>query len=131
MVRAFYAYHLKHDMGFSEAGLRARRRWLAPALFEALLAEARKPGSPDMVPKIDGDPFTDSQEYPTSFRLGAASRLRQGRGTIAVDVVLTAGAASRPARLVLAPFDGTYRIANFHFPGGTTDLVEMLRKDPR
>jgi hypothetical protein len=127
VTRAFYEYHFRHDKGFSEAGLRVRRQWLAPGLYSALLAEARKPKSPDEVPLIDGDPFTDSQEYPSSFRIGTAAKVRQGAREVVVDVVLVTGAATRPVRLVLAPIDGQYRIANFLFPGGgSPDLVKLL-----
>ncbi|HVT59713.1 MAG TPA: hypothetical protein VHR45_15090 [Thermoanaerobaculia bacterium] len=128
VARAFYEYHFGHDMGFTEAGLRARSRWLAPALYRALLAEARKPKSPDEVPLIDGDPFTDSQEYPSSFRIGAAGKDGHNRDQVLVDVAMVTGTSTRLVRLVLARFDGRYQIVNFIFPGGSPDLIHLLAR---
>ena len=127
VARAFYEFHFRHDMGFGEAGLRARRQWLAPALYRSLLTEARKPKSSDEVPLIDGDPFTDSQEYPSSFRIGTAAKVRNGGGKVVVEAAMITGSSTRPVRLVIASFNGHYRIVNFIFPGGgSPDLVHLL-----
>ena len=66
-VQAFYKIHFAHNMGFSEGSVRRKKNWLTPELYTMVLTEVRKPGDPDVVPPIDGDPFTNSQEYPTGF----------------------------------------------------------------
>ena len=71
-VRAFYGFHFAHDMAFTPESLRAKADWLAPDLQELCEKYFQRPTSPDEVPPIDGDPFTDSQEYPKSFQVGAA-----------------------------------------------------------
>ena len=41
------------------------------------------PGAPDEVPAINGHPFTNSQEYPYSFQIGAS---KQSKFTALVSV---------------------------------------------
>ena len=57
-------------MGFTENAAKARPAWLSPELRKICAGYFARPGSPDEVPLIDGDPFTDSQEYPKSFQVG-------------------------------------------------------------
>ncbi|HEX9147704.1 MAG TPA: hypothetical protein VF958_00955 [Thermoanaerobaculia bacterium] len=71
-VRAFYAFHFAHDMAFTPESVRVKNRWLAPVLVDLCESYFRRPASSEEVPEIDGDPFTDSQEYPKRFRVGAA-----------------------------------------------------------
>ncbi len=86
VVRTFYRYHLSHDMGFSESTVVKRKEWLSPDFYAVLLAEVRRPASPDEAPFVNGDPFTDSQEYPTRAETGAAKRV--GEDEISVEVTL-------------------------------------------
>jgi len=58
-------------MGFTADAAKARAAWLSPELQKICASYFALPGMPDEVPVIDGDPFTDSQEYPNSFRVGA------------------------------------------------------------
>jgi len=72
VVRALFADHFKHTMGFTKASVARKAKWLSTDLLARLNAELARPGNPDEVPNIDGDPFTDSQEYPTRFVVGKA-----------------------------------------------------------
>ena len=84
VVRAFYAHHFaRSQCCFNEAGLRRRRQWFTPALYDALLREVRKETPADEVPYINGDPCTDSQEIPADFSVGHASA-GGGRATVSV-----------------------------------------------
>jgi len=74
-VRAFYQFHLIHEKNFTARNVRLRKRWLTPELFGLLLGELKREAEeskahPDEAPYFEGDPFTDSQEYPDSFRVG-------------------------------------------------------------
>jgi hypothetical protein len=69
-VKAFYAFHFAHKFDYSRRGLLQRRKWLDEPLYKALVAEINRPTKLDEVPDLDGDPFTNSQEYPNSFRIG-------------------------------------------------------------
>jgi hypothetical protein len=76
-ARSFFEFHFARDMGFSRRSLSLRRRWLTPELYARLRAGLRKEAKrakahPDEAPYINGDPFTDSQLYPNTFRIGKA-----------------------------------------------------------
>lgn len=76
-VRSFYTYHLARNKDFTVRNVRLRRRWLTPELYNLLLGELkreadRSKANPDEAPYFEGDPLTDSQEYPDSFRVGKA-----------------------------------------------------------
>lgn len=74
-VRAFYTFHLPRNKDFNVRNIGLRKRWLTAELYNSLLdelkhqAEAQKT-HPDEVPYFEGDPLTDSQEPPDSFRVG-------------------------------------------------------------
>ena len=72
VVRALFEDHFKHEMGFTKTSVARKKRWLSPDLLARLNAELDRPGNPDEVPNINGDPFTDSQEYPKRFVVGKA-----------------------------------------------------------
>jgi hypothetical protein len=72
-VKAFYTFHFKNRFDYSRQGLRQRQRWLDATLYQLLLAELKKSDAStkkNEVPDLDGDPFTNSQEYPNSFHIG-------------------------------------------------------------
>jgi Protein of unknown function (DUF3828) len=72
IVQELLVTHFTHDMGFTRASVAHKRRFLSTALQARIAHYLAAPQSPDVVPAIDGDPFTDSQEYPDRFTLGAA-----------------------------------------------------------
>lgn len=75
IVKAFYAFHFRHNFDFSERGLRLRRKWLDESLYKLLLADRKKAAaSKDEVVGLDGDPFTNSQEPPDSFQVGESKQ---------------------------------------------------------
>jgi hypothetical protein len=71
IVQELLVVHLTHDMGFTRESVARKRAFLSTDLQARIARYLAAPGSPDEVPAIDGDPFTDSQEYPDRFRLGA------------------------------------------------------------
>ena len=76
-VRSFYTFHLARNKDFKASNVRLRRRFLTADLYKLLLDElkreaARSKAQPDEAPYFEGDPLTDSQEYPDSFRVGKA-----------------------------------------------------------
>jgi hypothetical protein len=83
-VQSFYAFHMAHGMGFSPEAVSRRAEWLSPDLVAACRRYFSRPSSPDEVPPIDGDPFTDSQEYPTGFKVEKV-RMAGGVATVAVS----------------------------------------------
>jgi hypothetical protein len=129
LVKDFYGAHLKGDMGFSAASLARKQRFLSPDLYQALLAKAKEPSSPDEVPDIDGDPFTDSQEYPDAFRVG---KLQSGGVGARVSVGFTwkNGNPPRAITVVLKNLQVGWRIDDLRYPQGGT-LRDLAKPGPR
>ena len=133
-VRDFYRHHFSHEMGLTEAALKSKRRWLAPELYGLLMFERRREMPPDTAPYIDGDPFTNSQEYPNTFRVGKAT---QAGGTARVEVVFKWVAQGRvveqrKAGVRLLKYRGAWRIADVVGADGASLLAglrELKRKD--
>lgn len=84
VVQQFFQAHFAHDMAFTEASVREKQQWLTEDLSKKLLAELKKPVPKGEVPNIDGDPFTDSQEYPKSFKL-THSDVKGDKALVTVD----------------------------------------------
>jgi hypothetical protein len=75
LVRSFYQFHFAHNKDFTARNVQQRKRWLTPELYKLLLDKLKRQAQeskahPDEAPDFEGDPFTDSQEYPDSFRAG-------------------------------------------------------------
>ena len=74
-VHSFYTFHLARNKDFTVRNISLRKRWLTPELYRLLLDELRYEAirsktNPDEAPYFEGDPLTNSQEYPDSFRVG-------------------------------------------------------------
>src|SRR5436853_4796230 len=61
VVQKFYTSHFYGNKSFTAAGIRRKRSWLSPELYDLLIAEASRKYPPDMLPDFDGDPFTEAQ----------------------------------------------------------------------
>ena len=131
VVQDFYRFHFGHGMGFDEQGVRRRQRWLTAELYKLLLAELRKPVAPDEVPYFDGDPFTDSQEYPTTFRVGRAA-VTGARARVPVTLLWVERGRvveRRIMRVELRRARAGWRLANFTPPDNKDLLSELRRKE--
>ena len=74
-VNAFYRFHISHNKDFTTRNIQLRRRFFTVEFYQALLGELKRQAAyskahPDEVPDYDGDPLTNSQEYPDSFHVG-------------------------------------------------------------
>lgn len=135
VVQSFYRFHLAHDMGFTGRNIERRRRWLTPELYDLLRAELRRSAKqsakhPDEEPFFDGDPFTDSQDTPNSFRLG---KIVESGNTATVEIVFVWGAASsrdreeRTAIITLSKSAACWQIGNVK-NADDEDLLTLLHK---
>jgi hypothetical protein len=125
VVRAFYQFHFAHDMAFTRAALRRRERWLAPDLLALCRTYFATPSPAGEVPEIDGDPFTDSQEYPSSFRVGAAAVTGD---TALVPVTFLWKAGDRRTVTVVLVLRGGWKIADLRYERGETLRSELAGK---
>ena len=76
--------HFTHDMAFTRASVARKNAFLSADLRARIGRYLAAPQSPDQAPDINGDPFTDSQEYPDRFTLGQA-RTSAPRTTVPVN----------------------------------------------
>ena len=60
-MKQFYSFHFGNDMRPSAENLKARERFLTPRYY-SMLTESPAP---------ELDPFTMTQEYPRTFKIGA------------------------------------------------------------
>ena len=115
-AKAFYTYHLTHDMGFTPGNLEKRTAWLAPGLLAACRTYFAQPKSKDEAPAIEGDPFTDSQEYPKSFKAGTP-RI-SGQSAVVPVTFSGPGAQTRTVQVVLSITKGSWLITNVRYGKG-------------
>jgi hypothetical protein len=125
-VREFYAFHFAHDMAFMPESVRAKADWLAPDLLELAEKYFERPASPDEAPAIDGDPFTDSQEYPKRFRVGTA-RVSGEAAWVPVRLVWTHG-PSRSVTVHLVRIARRWRVWDVRWSAGSS-LRDLLAKN--
>lgn len=71
-VQSLLEAHFAGRMGFDEAHWSGLEAWLSAGLRDSIAAYRTAPWPVDEVPPINGDPLTDSQEYPTRFAVGSA-----------------------------------------------------------
>jgi len=123
VVQALLERHFGRSMGFDSATVRRVRPFLSVALGQRIASYLATPGSPDEVPMIDGDPFTDTQEYPTRFSVQRAT-VTGDRATVAVR--FADGFASRRLRYQLRAGTRGWRVDDIRFADGGT-FVDRLR----
>lgn len=127
LVQAFYAEHMKGDMAFSEASVKSKARYLAPDLLKACLSKQADDAAkgPEAVPDVDGDPFTDSQEYPDAFKLG---RIHSSGGGARIPVTFTwkNGNPPRTVTVILKNLQSGWRIDDLRYAEGRT-LRQLLK----
>jgi hypothetical protein len=122
-VEALLEYHFNGDHEFLEPAATARAKWLTPSLKRAIAVYFDRRFPADEVPPIDGDPFTDSQEFPTRFAV------REGQGdarTVDVPVDFADGYSARRVFYRLRKIGGgDWRVDDLLYAHGGT-LREAL-----
>ncbi len=109
--------HMTRDMAFTKGSAARKASMLTESLTRAIAAYFARPVSPDEAPVINGDPFTDSQEYPSGFTLGTV--LRAGsRATVPVRFDENGRYKAVEYRLQLS--GTTWRVDDLHYPDGAT-----------
>ena len=109
VVELFLEQHFMGDMGFIKTSIDRKQQWLTDTLRTKIMAYLARPSSPDEVPEIDGDPFTDSQEYPTRF---AVSTGVITGSTARVTVRFADGYRDRVVYYLLHQQSGQWRISD-------------------
>lgn len=134
-ARSFYRYHLARNKDFTARNVEHRKRWLTPELYRLLLEELKREAeeskaNPDEAPYFEGDPFTGSQEYPDSFRVGNAD-LEGGLAKVTVTLLWSArtsrGIDKRDIVLEMKRAGGGWLICDIVSNDGTRLLDDLKR----
>lgn len=123
-VQALLERHFSGDMGFDAGTAQTKAPFQSKALNRRFAAYLAQPRSPDRVPPIDGDPYTDSQEYPTRFAVGPA-RMQHNRAR--VPVRFADGWSQRTVIYELAREAGAWRVDDLEYGSGGR-LGALLRQ---
>jgi len=123
VVELFLERHYMGGMGFITTSIAPKQQWLTDTLRTKIMAYLARPSSPDEVPEIDGDPFTDSQEYPTRFAVSTA--VMKGI-TASVTVRFGDGYRNRVVYYLLHQQSGQWRIADTRCEHNVT-LTSLLK----
>ena len=123
VMQRFLEQHFADDMGFLKPDVMAKRAFFTDSLIRRIDRYFAKPSPKDETPAIDGDPFTDSQEYPTRFSVGAG-KVTGDRATVRVR--FADGYRVRRVTYLLRSQSGTWRIDDIHYDGGQPTLLALL-----
>lgn len=109
--------HMTHDMAFTPVSIARKHALLTKGLAQKISEYFMRPVPTDEVPVIDGDPFTYSQEYPSRFVLGQASR-SGARATVAVR--FADGIRRKTVEMRLHLVSRQWRVDDVHYEDGRT-----------
>jgi hypothetical protein len=121
-VQRLLEAHFAGDMGFDAGTVAAKRAHLAPVLQAAIATYFAQPRPADEVPPVDGDPFTDSQEYPVLFSVREAVPHGARRQ---VPVRFDDGYRARTVVFELVPDSAGWRLEELRYEHGRT-LRQLL-----
>lgn len=129
-VRQLLLQHLAGPEVFGPPSIAALQRWLAPSLQQAFARWFATPESPDQVPALNGDPFTNTQEPPRALSLGPLTE----RGDSAEQLVFAELEGGRRHRLVYRlqrdVQSRRWLLSDIAYGQGPT-LRQLLREDSR
>lgn len=117
VVLAFLQRHMSADMAFTPAIIARGGKFFSPDLARAIRLYFSQPGPKEEAPGIDGDPFTNSQEYPTRFELG---RLLREQGRAIVPVRFGEVGSGQVVRFELRRVGLRWRLDNLHYEDGAS-----------
>lgn len=109
--------HMTRNMAFTKGSAARKASLLTQSLTKAIAGYFARPVPRDEVPVINGDPFTNSQEYPSSFTVGAVLRVGS-RATVAVRFDEEGRSKMVEYRLQLS--GTTWLVDDLHYPDGVT-----------
>lgn len=124
VVHAVLEQHFRGGLMFDRAAMRRMQSRLSSRLTTLITAYLDVPASPDEAPVINGDPFTDSQEYPARFGVHAA-RLSGVRADVLVE--FADGWSAKSLRYHLRREGAQWRVDDIVYPGGGT-FTQLLRE---
>lgn len=122
VVQRFLERHFAGDMGFQRSAIEAKREFFSAALSEKMFAYINRNHGGEEPPSINGDPFTDSQDYPARFVVGPD--LKEKSGAV-VPVEFVDGLSTKKVRYSLLRVGGRWKIDDVAFADGAR-LSDLL-----
>ncbi|HNR75653.1 MAG TPA: DUF3828 domain-containing protein [Parvularculaceae bacterium] len=116
VVQRFLERHFAGAMEFQKDAVSEKREFFTDAFVAKMAAYLASNKNADEPPVINGDPFTDSQEYPARFAVGGDKKKEPG---ILVPVEFSDAFASKTVRYDLKREGGRWRIDDLVFEDGT------------
>ena len=126
VVQQLLEDHYAHGLEFTPERMQAQRRWFTAALGKRIDAYFAQDFPEGDVPPIDGDPITDSQEYPPIFSVREAT---PAGAAMLVPVRYDSGYETRLVHFVLARDGGEWRIDDITYEHDTP-FSAMLQLPP-
>jgi hypothetical protein len=117
-VSKAYAAHFAGDMAFTHESVARKQPWLTPDLQVLLAAELDRPQPEDEPQYINGDPFTDTQEYPLACRAGG-EEIVGDTASVRVDCTLAGGGTRRIVAL-LQRLGSAWMLSDLQYEDGRT-----------
>ncbi|MEP6835091.1 MAG: hypothetical protein ABJB74_17015 [Gemmatimonas sp.] len=116
-VQRFLEAHFSGDMGFDAAHMTAKAKFMTPSLMALSKTYFAKPVPKGDAPDIEGDPFTNSQDNPTRFSVGAASTVGP---TATVGVKFYDAYTAKVVNYKLLQESGAWHIDDVNYDAGPT-----------
>lgn len=123
VVHALLERHFAAGFALNRAAVQRLAPYLTPTLVTRINTYLARPTSPNEVPPINGDPFTDSQEYPTRFSVQRAT-ITNTSATLLVR--FADGWSSKSLRYRLRRVASGWRVDDIAYNGGQS-FVNLLR----
>ena len=118
-VQLLLEMHFSSDMGFLSQTTNNKSGFFSRDLNQAIEGYFAIQRPADEVPPINGDPFTDSQEYPTRFKV---TRITGDNNRASVEVVFANAWNTYPLVYLLVREADEWKIDNIVYAGGYTFL---------
>ena len=125
-VQLLFADHFAHDMGFTRDTIARKKNWLTPGLNQEIDAYFLRPQPRDEPPVINGDPFTNTQEYPSAFAAGEGVQDPQ---KATVPVIMTIGPNRRTVQVQLIRQPSGWLVDDLTYEDGMT-FRALLKEQP-
>ncbi len=118
VVSSLYAAHFAGDMTFTHESLARKQCWLTPDLQALLVAELDRPQPEDEPPYVNGDPFTDTQEYALACKADGEEIVGD---TASVNVGCTLeGGGTRRILALLQKVGSAWKLSDLQYEDGRT-----------
>jgi len=127
VVGRLFEDHFMNDMAFTPASVARKRDRLTAELYRDIEAYFARPTKPDEVPPIEGDPFTNTQEYPSAFAVSEGRQ--QDATTTRVPVVMTIGPDKRTVQVQLVRQGSGWLVDDLVYEDGST-FRALLKEQP-